>query len=185
MVAAATFREDLFYRLNVVTIDMPPLRQRPSDIPLLAAHFLDRFAAANGKTITGFTDDALARLAHYAWPGNVRELENAVERAVVVARGESITASDLPPGIGVAVATSVARHEAPPIPGASLAEIERYAILKTLEQTGGSTSKAAEILGISTRKIQYRLQEYQSGIRAAVDSSTSPPATAEHEHHEH
>jgi two-component system NtrC family response regulator/two-component system response regulator HydG len=155
------FREDLYYRLNVVSIDMPPLRQRPSDIPLLARHFLDRFAAANGKHITGFSDEVLHRLTRHTWPGNVRELENAIERAVVVARGDVLRPEDLSAGI-VAAGTGPG-GSAPAIPGASLAEIERYAILKTLEHTGGSTSKAAEMLGISTRKIQYRLQEYQDG----------------------
>jgi DNA-binding NtrC family response regulator len=153
------FREDLYYRLNVVSIEMPALRQRPSDIPLLASFFLERYAKENGKTLTGFTDGALERLSHYAWPGNVRELENAIERAVVVARGDQVRAEDLAPAITVASGGSP--DGAPPIPGSTLEEIERYAILKTLEQAGGSTSKAAEILGISPRKIQYKLQEYQ------------------------
>jgi DNA-binding NtrC family response regulator len=162
------FREDLYYRLNVVSIEAPSLRSRPSDIPLLAAHFLERQARENGKTIGGFSDEALERLVHYPWPGNVRELENAVERAVVVCRGERIEARDLGQGI---VSHSGASQGTPRIPGASLAEVERYTILKTLEHTGGSTSKAAEILGISARKIQYRLQEYQTGVRG--DSSDS------------
>jgi DNA-binding NtrC family response regulator len=157
-VKGGAFREDLFYRLNVVSIEMPPLRARPSDIPLLASHFLARFAAENGKSISGFSDEALERLAHHSWPGNVRELENAIERAVVVTRGNAIHAQDLAATIGTAVA-----HEAgaPRIPGSSMAEIERYAILATLEHTGGSTSRAAEILHISPRTIQYRLHEYQ------------------------
>jgi DNA-binding NtrC family response regulator len=145
--------------LNVVTIEMPPLRARPSDIPLLAVHFLHRYAKENGKPVTGFTDDALEALTRYVWPGNVRELENVVERAVVVCKGELVRAEDL----GPAIKRAPAFDDLPPIPGASLAEIERYAIVKTLEHTGGSTSKAAEILGISPRKIQYRLQEYQGG----------------------
>ncbi|HKA91183.1 MAG TPA: sigma-54 dependent transcriptional regulator [Haliangiales bacterium] len=151
------FREDLYYRLNVVTIEMPPLRARPTDIPLLAMTFLKRFARDNQKTIVGFTDDALDRLTKHAWPGNVRELENAIERAVVVARGDVIGPADLAPTI--AAATRPAGM--PVVPGATLADIERHAILTTLEHTGGSTSRAAEILGISPRKIQYKLQEYQ------------------------
>ena len=160
MVADGTFREDLFYRLNVVSIEMPSLRARPSDIALLATHFLRRYAGENDKTILGFADDALAAMAHYGWPGNVRELENAVERAVIVCRTDVIRAIDLPPQLLV-----VARphSDGPPIPGATLADLERHAILKTLEHTGGSTSRAAEILGISARKIQYRLREYQGG----------------------
>jgi len=168
------FREDLYYRLNVVSMNVPPLRDRPSDIPLLAAHFLRKYSQANEKTIAGFSDEALERLARYAWPGNVRELENAVERAVVVARGEQISAADLAPTI-----TGTNGHgdgDAPPIPGSTLAEIERYAILKTLEHTGGSTSRAADILGISTRKIQYRLHEYQKGSMAPEETAAAAAA---------
>jgi DNA-binding NtrC family response regulator len=157
-VQSGRFREDLFYRLNVVTIEMPPLRSRVSDIPLLAMRFLQRFADENGKDVRGFSDEALQRLTQYNWPGNVRELENAVERALVVCRHHEVRAQDLSPHI---VKTSARAEDGLPIvPGASLADLERYAILKTLEHTGGSTSRAAEILGISPRTIQYRLHEY-------------------------
>src|SRR6476646_2226625 len=130
MVADGKFREDLYYRLNVIAIEMPALRARPSDVPLLAGHFLRKFAAENGKRMDGFTDEALERLAAYHWPGNVRELENGVERAVVLAQTDHVTAADLPPNLipikgGVGV----------PIPGATMDEIERYAITKTLELT--------------------------------------------------
>jgi DNA-binding NtrC family response regulator len=167
MVKDGRFREDLYYRLNVVPIQMPPLRARPSDIPALAMHFLRIYAADNDKTITGFDDAALARLAAHGWPGNVRELENAVERAVVVCRGQELTAADLPPHL---IASKDGREAdgRPVVPGASLAELEKHAILRTLEHTGGSTSRAAEILGISPRKIQYRLREY-SGAPAPGD----------------
>ena len=151
------FREDLYYRLNVVSIEMPPLRARPSDIPLLASHFLAKYSRENGKTIEGFTDDALAQLANYEWPGNVRELENAIERAVVVCKHPRIGVEDF----ASAIATAQKRTDGMPhIPGAKMEDLERYAILKTLEHTGGSTSRAAEILGISARTIQYRLQQY-------------------------
>jgi two-component system response regulator HydG len=148
------FREDLYYRLNVVHIDMPPLRLRGSDILLLADNFLQRFALENRKRIEGFTPEARTKLMGHPWPGNVRALENAVERAVVLADGPTIGEDDLP-------------FEAAPngtgslrIPGATMAEIERYAITKTLEATGGSTTKAADILDMSVRTIQYRLHEY-------------------------
>jgi len=157
LVKAGRFREDLFYRLNVVSIELPTLRARAGDVPLLAMHFLVRFARENEKRIGGFTDEAMLRLVKHAWPGNVRELENTVERAVVVARGDAIRPEDL--GLASGGAVDVDR-DAPPVPGATLAELERHAILKTLEHTGGSTSRAAEILGISTRTIQYRLNEY-------------------------
>jgi DNA-binding NtrC family response regulator len=157
-VGEGKFREDLYYRLNVVTIDVPPLRSRRSDIALLAVHFLHKYTQENGKTINGFTDGALEALSRYDWPGNVRELENAVERAVVVSRQELVQPTDLP--TIVAAATTAAKSDVPQIPGSTLEAIERHAILKTLEHTGGSTSRAAEILGISPRKIQYKLQEY-------------------------
>ncbi len=164
------FREDLYYRLNVVSIEMPALRARPSDVPLLAMHFLARFAAENNKGISGFSDEALALLIRYSWPGNVRELGNVVERAVVVCRDQSVGMADLSPAM---VAIVRAGPEGlPPIPGASIAELERYAIVKTMEHTGGATALAAEILGISKRTIQYRLQEYQTGDPAS--HSTRP-----------
>jgi DNA-binding NtrC family response regulator len=159
LVRRGAFREDLYYRLNVVSLEMPPLRARRSDIPLLAAHFLQRYARENEKAVAGFTDEALERLVRYDWPGNVRELENIVERAVVVCRGDRIRAEDLTPT--VLLRSGGAPDGMPAIPGATLADIERYAILKTLEATGGSTSKAADILQISARKIQYKLHEYQ------------------------
>ena len=158
------FREDLYYRLNVVALEMPPLRARPSDIPLLATFFLQRYAEENGRKLTGFSDAALERLSRYAWPGNVRELENAVERAVVVSRGDVIRPEDLAPAIMPAGTSS---DGTPAIPGSTLAELEKFAILKTLEYTGGSTSKAADILKVSPRKIQYKLQEYQNPQKAA------------------
>jgi DNA-binding NtrC family response regulator len=151
-----TFREDLFYRLNVVTIELPPLRERKGDIPTLASFFLRRYAAENGKHIETLSDDALATLREYAWPGNVRELENAVERAVVLCDGPVVQKSHLPSS----VVPAEDRGGAPPIPGTTIAELERYAILKTLEACGGSTSKAATVLGVSPRKIQYKLHEY-------------------------
>jgi DNA-binding NtrC family response regulator len=158
MVGAGKFREDLYYRLNVINLTLPSLRQRPSDVPALAMHFLRRYAAENGKTVKTISDQALSQIASYPWPGNVRELENVIERAVVLADGESIEVSHLPEELAIATR----RGNAPTIPGATMDEIERYAILKTMESVGGSTGRAAEILGISVRKIQYKLQEYSS-----------------------
>ncbi len=157
MVRDGHFRDDLLYRLSVVPIEMPALRERTSDIPLLAARFLTRFAERNTRPILGFSDEALQQLSRYTWPGNVRELENAVERAVVVCPVDRIRPEDLPSTIRAAPGIAVG---APPIPGSTLAAIERFAILRTLEEVGGSTSRAAEMLGISPRKIQYKLHEY-------------------------
>jgi DNA-binding NtrC family response regulator len=151
-----TFREDLFYRLNVVTVELPPLRERRGDVPALASFFLRRYAAENGKMLDTFADDALETLLDYRWPGNVRELENVVERAVVLCDGPRIERKHLP----ASVVPSEDRGGPPPIPGTTIAELEKYAILKTLEACGGSTSKAATVLGVSPRKIQYKLHEY-------------------------
>jgi two-component system response regulator HydG len=149
------FREDLYYRLNVVHIDMPPLRQRGNDVVLLAEHFLRHFARENQRRIDGFSDDARAKLVAHRWPGNVRELENAIERAVVFTEGELVEAEALP--FDAAPATI---EGGPRIPGATMAELEKHAILATLDAVGGSTSRAAEMLDISARTIQYRLHEY-------------------------
>jgi len=162
-VAAGRFREDLFYRLNVINVEMPALRDRAGDIPLLASFFLRKYAGDNGKAIEGFSDEALSRLVHHNWPGNVRELENVVERAVVLCNGPRVTVNELPPALGVD------RHaEGVSFPGSTLEEIERYAIMKALEASGGSTSKAADMLGISVRKIQYKLHEYQNAPKAGT-----------------
>src|SRR3954471_668472 len=157
-IAEGLFREDLYYRLNVVTLEIPPLRERVSDIPELALFFLRRYAQENGKRIDGFSDDALKALASYAWPGNVRELENAIERAVVLCDGARVEARHLPGSIH----SEAPADGLPPIPGTTIYDLERFAILRTLEACKGSTSKAATILGISPRKIQYKLHEYTS-----------------------
>ena len=148
------FREDLYYRLNVVAIEMPPLRLRGADVFSLAQHFLQRFARDNHKPIDGFTEPARTKILAHRWPGNVRELENAVERAVVMCEGTRIDAEDLPFDAAQPIAGPVR------IPGSTMAEIERHAILSTLEAVEGSTTKAAELLDISIRTIQYRLAEY-------------------------
>jgi two-component system response regulator HydG len=158
------FREDLYYRLNVVQIDVPPLRLRGGDVLVLAQHFLHRFALENHKRIEGFTDQARAKILGHRWPGNVRELENAIERAVVLAEGTELREEDLP--VDVAPLSQGGLR----VPGSTMADIERFAILTTLEATGGSTSKAAEMLDISVRTIQYRLNEYRPGGRGRTGS---------------
>ncbi len=148
------FREDLYYRLNVVHIEMPALRLRGNDVILLAEHFLRRFARENQRRIDAFTESARNKIVAHRWAGNVRELENAVERAVVLSSGALVDAEDLPFDATPAVSGAVR------IPGATLAEIEKYAILATLDAASGSTTRAADILDISVRTIQYRLHEY-------------------------
>jgi two-component system response regulator HydG len=148
------FREDLYYRLKVVSVEMPPLRLRGADVTVLAEHFLRRFATENHRNLEGFTEPARTKLLGHRWPGNVRELENAIERAVVMSEGSRIEAEDLPFDAAQPVQGPIR------IPGSTMAEIERHAILATLEATEGSTARAAELLDISIRTIQYRLAEY-------------------------
>jgi transcriptional regulator with PAS, ATPase and Fis domain len=159
-----SFREDLYYRLNVIEIHIPPLRMRPGDIPLLAQHFLHKYAQANGKEIEGISDEVTSLLLAHAWPGNVRELENAMERAVVLATTQTLGAVHFPTLRKVSPELSAAADGLPGvrIPGSTLARLEREAILRTLEAVEGSTSRAAAILDISPRKIQYKLKEYQT-----------------------
>jgi DNA-binding NtrC family response regulator len=172
-ITAGTMREDLFYRLNVVPIELPPLRERKRDIPSLASFFLRRYATENGRNIEGIRDDALDLLSAYGWPGNVRELENVIERAVVLCDGSHIEKRHLPKAIVPQEDTGAP----PPIPGTTIHDLERYAILRTLEACGGSTSKAALILGVSARKIQYKLHEYG----AATEEPPAPKPEPEGE----
>lgn len=170
-VKAGRFREDLFYRLNVVALTLPPLRQRKDDIPVLVSHFLQKYAEAYEKDVTGLTPGTMNALLNHDWPGNVRELENVVERAVVLAVGSELTSDDLPPAFrGPRPIARTSDSGSSLIPGATMYEIEREAILRTLDAMGGSTSRTADVLGISVRKIQYRLKEYATGTRSESDS---------------
>jgi two-component system, NtrC family, response regulator HydG len=160
-VHAGHFRDDLYYRLNVVAVTLPPLRERKADVPALVSHFLEHRGNAAGRPIRGVTPGVLSSLFAYEWPGNLRELEAVVRVAAEHCQGAEITAADLP-----SVLQGVKGEEAGAsglIPGATLFEIEREAILRTLDQVDGSTARAAEILGVSVRKIQYRLKEYKAG----------------------
>ena len=176
LVNEGRFREDLYYRLNVVRIAVPPLRARPSDVLRLADHFLRRAALENEVEVMGFTEAAKTLMIEYPWPGNVRELQNTVEQAVVLSETGWVDIDDLPiraePPGGAASALKLI------IPGATLAEIERYAITETLKAVGGSTTRAAEILGISRRTVQYRVREWGLGHSQALGESDSdlPPS---------
>ena len=173
------FREDLYYRLNVVRIDMPPLRLRGNDVMLLANHFLQKFTRENHKRIDGFTEAARNKILQHRWPGNVRALENAIERAVVLCEGSQIDAKDLP----IDAAPEAHGSNGLRIPGATMAEIERVAILATLEACGGSTTKAAELLDISVRTIQYRLHEYGVAKNPKNGATSSPSLPASKDDH--
>ncbi|HLK10495.1 MAG TPA: sigma-54 dependent transcriptional regulator [Candidatus Binatia bacterium] len=152
-VRASRFRADLFYRLNVVRIELPPLRERREDIPALVDHFLARFSAEYQVAPKRVAPDALARLRDYDWPGNIRELENAIERAFAVSSADTITLADLPPGIAT-------RTE--PAPGSvmPLAEVERHAIAAALRQSGGNKNEAARLLGIDRQRLYRKIEKY-------------------------
>jgi len=163
-VATGRFREDLFYRLNVVCLDVPPLRERPKDIPLLFDHFLAHFRDTLGKPIQGIADDALAHLVSYRWPGNVRELENLVERAVILAAGDRITLRDLPESVVPASNVSPGDDAAPHFClKAARKSLEADLIRRALRSTGGNRTHAAKLLDISHRALLYKIKEY--GIR--------------------
>ena len=158
------FREDLFYRLNVVTMAIPPLRERKEDIPLLIDHFLKRYAEENGKTVSGVTSEAKDLLLKYDYPGNVRELENIIERAVVICRDAVISVEDLPfPDQREA---AYGQGEGGGMLRGSVEELERKLILEAMEKTGDHQTRAAELLGLSERMLRYKLKKY--GLKGTV-----------------
>ncbi len=160
-IQAGRFREDLYYRLNVVSIRMPSLRERREDIPLLAQHFLEHFADANQKEIRGLTPQAMDLLLRHDWPGNVRELMNVVERAVVLSRSEIIDAADLSvmPATGDESGTQETVAEGP-FGSLPLEDLEKAAILKTLAETAGNKSEAARRLGITRKTLHKKIRKY-------------------------
>ena len=148
-VGEGVFREDLFYRLNVVAIDVPPLRERMQDVPLLARHFVERYATGAGKPAVGLARETVARLQSHHWPGNVRELEHAIQRAVALASSGILLPDDLPPEIGAAP------RPAPRLPESrmTLDEVKRWYVSRVLEETGGNKLRAAEALGIDRKTL--------------------------------
>jgi len=170
-IAEGRFREDLFYRLKVVTLQIPPLRRRAEDIPLIAEHYLRMFCKEHGRSAKRLSREAVAAIQTYSWPGNVRELKNAMESIVVFHRGETVEPADLPAEIRAALGLE-GRPEAPPAPARAavpaadggartMADIEREAILATLEATGGRRVEAARKLEIGLRTLQRKLKEYK------------------------
>ena len=159
-IEAGRFREDLYYRLNVVTLNMPPLRERREDIPLLAQHFLSMFSETNRKQIKGFTPQAMDRLLKYDWPGNVRELMNGVERAVVLSRSEYLDEEDLPMMLRNASFSGEILAKDAVLGDMPLDEVEKASVLKTLKLTDGNKSEAARRLGITRRTLHKKLKLY-------------------------
>ena len=160
-VAEGTFREDLYYRFNVIRLDLPPLRQRREDIPVMIDYFWERFT---GQKSVKVTEDAMRRMIDYHWPGNVRELENVVERATVLGHHGEITLDCLPPNLVIGMSGTVTPLTEIPETGmdidAYLGEIEKEILLKALNRTGGIRKAAAELLGITFRSIRYRLAKF-------------------------
>ena len=164
-VAAGRFREDLYYRLNVITINLPPLRERPEDIAPLACHFLKKYARRVGKNLRTISPEALALMAEYRWPGNVRELENVLERAAILARSDTITA-DIIPLRPVAQVDST-----PSVRLVSLETVEREHIREVLKRTGFHKSRTAEILGISRKTLDRKIAEFAISLPAGASGS--------------
>ena len=163
LVREGKFREDLYYRLAVIDIRLPALRERRGDIPLLVTRFLNEFSAANGNRVTGITPAAMKLLESYDWPGNVRELRNAVERMVVLSPGGQIDVGDVPDFTRVPSVSPALQV----LPAGTLEETEKARILAALEQVHGNRSRAAQVLGISRRTLYRKLDEYaKEGILA-------------------
>jgi two-component system, NtrC family, response regulator AtoC len=162
-VADGRFREDLYYRLKVVTLRIPPLRERPSDVPPLLEHFLVQFCQEHGKPPKTLSAEALELLSRYSWPGNVRELKNVMESVVVFHQDGEVTLNDLPPEIRDSSTLSTSGTPVQSVVGEprTMADIERQAILETLGRTGGHRARAADILGIGLRTLQRKLKEYK------------------------
>jgi two-component system response regulator HydG len=160
-VAAGRFREDLYYRLNVVQIHLPPLRARGDDVAVLAAHFVEKFAKQMGKAVAGISPPALAKLLQYHWPGNIRQLENSMERAVALTRGNEITVEDLPDR--VQHQAPLARLDQGQHPGiiATLDQRERWHIERVLAVVGGNKTEAAKLLGVNRRTLYRKLERYE------------------------
>jgi two-component system response regulator PilR (NtrC family) len=177
-VAEGKFRQDLYYRLNVIRLNLPALRDRPEDIPLLADRFIQRFAAEMGKEVVGFTPDGLRALSSYRFPGNVRELENVAERAVALSGSRVIGLGDLPESISGHAGAPARTLLDLPNEGLNLDEVlneaERRLLLAALERTGGVRTRAAELLGLTFRSLRYRLHK-QGLANDDIDSDDGPP----------
>ncbi|NMC44129.1 MAG: sigma-54-dependent Fis family transcriptional regulator, partial [candidate division Zixibacteria bacterium] len=156
-IAEGRFREDLFFRLNVIPIEVPPLRERPDDLPLLVDHFMKKYCAETGKVINGVDDAAMRLFKAYHWPGNVRELENFIERAVVISRNKVLTTADFPQSL---VLGKIEDQGGEFRVGMTVHEAEKLLIVRTLEEQSGNRTRAAEILGINPRTLRNKLHEY-------------------------
>ena len=174
LVEQGEFREDLFYRLNIFPVTLPPLRDRPEDIPLLAEHFVRHYNQEFRKNVSGIDKTAVAMMQAYRWPGNVRELRNLIERAMLMTRGGRLTVGDLPPELKAP--PPPARTEPAPAvninlgpEGLDIRDVERSLIVKALQRTGGNQSRAAALLRMTRDQLRYRVQKY--GLRPAPEEN--------------
>jgi two-component system, NtrC family, response regulator AtoC len=173
-VEAGSFREDLYYRLQVMPIVLPPLRDRPGDIPLLANHYIDRYNREFRKRVRGLTPEAMAMLEHHRWPGNIRELRNAIERAMLLMEREWIGPDDL---VAILRPPSTALFRLPP-DGVSLEDVERQLLVQALERAGGNQTHAGQLLGINRDQVRYRIEKF--GISRS-HGEKHPPAERDRE----
>jgi two-component system, NtrC family, response regulator AtoC len=157
-VRAGKFREDLFYRLNVLPIPLPPLRDRAEDIPLLVTFYVDAYNTEFKKRVRGVAPDAMRQLQSYRWPGNIRELRNAIERAMLLADGDTLTVNDFPLGVGGTI--RLGERVELPAGGIDLEQLERSLVVQALERTGWNQTKAAALLGVNRDQIRYRIEKF-------------------------
>jgi transcriptional regulator with PAS, ATPase and Fis domain len=160
MVSDGRFRDDLYYRINVLSIDVPPLRERRDDIPVLIDYFLKKHTKNTSRLVRGLTPETKKLMNDYSWPGNVRQLESAIERAILLSEGDLITAEDLPTEVRQEVGPASEGAFKLPAEGINFEDVERNLITQAMEQTDYNITKAAKLLGLTFRTLQYRLEKF-------------------------
>ena len=172
MVADGRFRDDLYYRINVLSIDVPPLRERREDIPVLIDFFLKKHTRNTSRLVRGLTTETKRILNDYGWPGNVRQLESAIERAILLCEGDMISPDDLPSEVRQESQTPITGGFKLPAEGINFEEVEKNLILQAMDQTDYNITKSAKLLGLTFRTLQYRLEKF--GIKKPDDKEAEP-----------
>ncbi|HKQ99624.1 MAG TPA: helix-turn-helix domain-containing protein, partial [Pyrinomonadaceae bacterium] len=167
MVADGRFRDDLYYRINVLSVDVPPLRERREDIPVLIDYFLKKHTRNTSRLVRGLTTETRRMMMDYSWPGNVRQLESAIERAILLCEGDLITVEDLPLEVRQEARPATEGAFKLPPEGISFEDVERSLIIQAMEQTDYNITKSAKLLGLTFRTLQYRLEKF--GIKKPGD----------------
>jgi DNA-binding NtrC family response regulator len=173
MVTDGRFRDDLYYRINVLSIDVPPLRERREDIPVLIEYFLKKHTRNTSRLVRGLTAETKKLMSDYSWPGNVRQLESAIERAILLCEGDQITVEDLPSEVRQEVGPASDGAFKLPAEGINFEEVERNLITQAMEQTDYNITKAAKLLGLTFRTLQYRLEKF--GIKKSDGEKEEEP----------